>query len=263
MPLELIQRHGPLIVTLPYTGTNMPRMIADRLNDPAQCITAPDRFLDRLLHGLVEDATVLRVNFHRYLSDVDCVVPGADSRPRKGMLGVVPLLDAHGNTIWEKPPGQREANTWRSTYYAPFHAALAAQIARVRARNGYAMVVTCRARPAEVPAHLPGGDVDIGISTYLGAAYAVELSTRLTRLVNTSGTHTAMVHGSSTTGWIARHYGRPPARMHAIDFDLSEACYLTRDGDDAAYNTERAESFRKVLREVMDYIGAWRPPELP
>ncbi|MGD9294518.1 MAG: N-formylglutamate amidohydrolase [Roseobacter sp.] len=262
MPLDLIQRYGPLIVILPHTGTNMPRVIADRLKDPAQSITAPDRFLDRLLHGLMEDATVLRANFHRYLSDVDSGLAAGEARPRNGMIGVVPLLDVRGESIWEKPPGPREAQTWRSTYYVPFHAALAAQIARVRARNGYAMVVTCRARPDEALTYSPPDDVDIWISTFMGASCAVELSTQLVRLINSSNTHTAMVQGRSTAGWITQHYGRPSAGTHALDLDLSEACYLTFDDGAALYNTERAESFRGVLSEVMEYIGKWRPPDL-
>lgn len=262
MPLELIQRHSPTIVTLPYTGTNIPRVIADRLHDPTKCITAPDRFLDRLLHGLMDEANTLRVNFHRYLSDVDRVPPSGDYHPQKDMLGAVPLLDAQGDPIWDNPPSKKESMTWRAMYYAPFHAALAAQVARARARHGYALLVNCRAQPEMIGMPSLRDEVDIGISTYMGTSPAIELSTQLVRLVTSGGLYSAAVHGRVMPGWITRHYGRPTAGVHAIDLDLNERCYLALDQDAALYNTEGAEAFRKALREVMDFLTNWRPPEL-
>ena len=259
MPLENVEGHSPVILTLPYTGTNMPRAIAQRLQDDAQVITAPDRYLDRLMGGLHSDLNVLRANFHRFLSDVDCLNPKRDARPSNGMIGVVPLLDQSGAPIWHHPPTGADAAGWRAMCYAPYHAALGAQIARIRARYGYAVVVNCRARPAHIAREFNAQPVDVSLATYMGASCAVGLGTTLISLLNSGQSISAKLNGRANTGWTTRHYGKPTTGVHALDLEINEDCYLTGGTDAGEYDHERAEQVRVLLREMLAYTITWRP----
>lgn len=262
MPIELIERSSPVIVTLPYTGTNMPRFFVDRVHDPDQFMIAPDHGLDRLLHGLVDDFSILRANFHRYLSDVDRVPPNGETRLSKGMIGVVPVLDERGAIIWDRPPSPRDAATWRAMYYAPYHAALAAQIARARARHGYAVIVNCHAMhtygaPHSVPPH-----VDVRLSTYLSTSCTVDLTASLTQLLRANAAHVTAVGGRNDGGATIRHYGHPKSHVHAFDLCLNDARYLRLVNRTPLYDPEKAASLRSSLQFFMRYVAGWQPKNL-
>ncbi|ABG31663.1 N-formylglutamate amidohydrolase [Roseobacter denitrificans] len=259
MPLEIIPGNGPLIVAMPYTGTNIRRELVERLHDQSRYFTSNDRYLDRLLSGLAQDATTIRTNFHRYVSDVDAVSKGSELRARDGMLGVIPLIDRDGTGIWDTPPSVSDARVWRALYFAPYHAALATQIARVRAKYGHAIVLNCRARR---DTNAAGSDVpDIEFSTHLGASCAVSLSMKLATLVKSSSAHSVTFNGQLRTGLTTRQYGRPKANTHAFDMDVHERCYLTeeREGEGGHYDAEKAGPLRETLREVMDHLSRWTP----
>ncbi|WP_282059748.1 N-formylglutamate amidohydrolase [Roseobacter litoralis] len=257
MPLEIIPGNGPLIITLPYTGTNMRRELVERLYDKSRHITSNDRYLDRLLGGLANDATTIRTNFHRFVSDVDAVSMASELRAHNGLLGVVPLIDHDGTAIWSSPPTVDEARVWRALYFTPYHAALATQIARVRAKYGHAIVLNCRARRAEstTAAEVP----DIEFSTHLGASCGVSLSAELAALVTSASAHSVLVSGQLRTGWTTRQYGRPRANTHAFDLDVHENCYLTNDGEVGHFDAEKVGPLRDTLRHVMRHLGQWTP----
>ena len=259
MPLEHILGTSPLILTLPYTGTSMQHLIERRLYDQDQFYGASDRFLDRLMGGLRDDLTVLRAKFHRYLSDVDYPFPSTELEAIRGMLGIVPLLTPEEEPIWSTPPSKKEAATWRSMYYATYHAALASSIARVRAQHGHAIVLNCRALSDEAMQRSKTSHADIWISTSLGAASAVGLTSRLVQLVKSTDRYSCALGRSSSTGWTARHYGRKGMGVLAIDLQINEACYLTTSDDAALYNSESADDLRVLLREMIDMIAEWRP----
>jgi formiminoglutamase len=260
MPMESIQGNGPVILTLPYTGSNIQRAVALRLRDESLCYTVPDRYLDRVMSGLHPDLNLVRANFHRYMSDVEYPFPADNDQPVKGMLGVVPLLDSQGKSIWDTPPTKKEAASWRAMCYAPYHAAIAAQVARVRARYGYAVLVTCRANNNPLPANpITEPKSDIGIATYLGASGAIDLGAKLNALFAAAGTHTSSLNGRMHAGWSTRRYGRPYTGVHAIDLILNERCYLTLEDEEAQYKPEAAATIHEIMKEAFELIHNWRP----
>jgi len=259
MPTELIKRPSPVIVTLPYTGTNMPKFVMERLRNRDLVMTTPDIGLDRLLHGPFDDFSLLRANFHRFLSDVDAALPAEGILARKGMMGVIPLLNAQGAPLWDIPPSPRDSGTWRAMYYAPYHAALASQVARARAEYGYAVVLNCRALHAAPTRGMPAQSPDIRLSTNVRTTCAIELSTRIGRCLRefafTLDTH----GGDDRGGWTIRHYGRPKTHIHALTLELNETHYLDLTGGDAQFDPSKAEVFRKMLAAVATHLRDWRP----
>ncbi|MEM6563503.1 MAG: N-formylglutamate amidohydrolase [Pseudomonadota bacterium] len=255
MPVDVLQGYSPLIISLPYTGTNMRPEISARMTAPEDMITIPDRYFDRLWTHVHDTATVMRANFHRYLSDLDAPAGTGDIKPNKGMLGCVPLINQRGELIWNVPPKPAEVHSWRSFYHAPYHAALAAQVARVRARNGHAVLLTCSALRDDAP-----DQTDIQMSSYMGSSCAVELSTSLASIFRNSAEYETTLSGRSGAGWTTRSYGRPAAAIHAIDLRIRESLYLTPDGEFAAhYDQSKAEKLRRLLKDVLSFAATWQP----
>ncbi|WP_227270528.1 N-formylglutamate amidohydrolase [Roseobacter weihaiensis] len=259
MPVDVILGDSPLVLSLPYKGTNMQNVLVQRLIDRHHFINVPDRYLDRLLEGLTDEATVVQANFHRYVSDVEHPSQGPAEKAENGMIGVVPLLDLEGAAIWDRPPTRAEAARWRSIYYAPYHAALATQIARARALYGHAVLVTCHALPSDMVRRNTAGLQDINLATFLGASCSLDLSTKLVALCQTHQAFGTKVDSGIKTGWATRRYGRPRAKVHALDLRLNEACYLSADGEADHYDETQAEPFREMLRDVMGLLASWRP----
>lgn len=259
MPVASVDGKSPIILTLPYAGTTMHHSIVQRLNDPSQLVTAPDRYLDRMTVDLHEDLSVLSTNFHRFLSDVDYGPPSGPIKPIKGMMGVIPLLDQMGQAVWDHPPSVTEATTWRAMWYAPYHAALGAKIARNRAHHGYSVIVNCRARPATLAEHAGNDPSDLNISTYMGASCTIKLTTSIVTLLKSSGMFSVSLNGRAGAGYTTRRYGRPAHDVHVFDLEINEACYLDIAEDEAFFNAEKAKALHSVLVDLFDYIARWRP----
>lgn len=272
MPVGLVRRNSPLIVTLPYTGVDMPRILVDRLEDQSRYFTAPDRFLARLLGGRAEQASILQANFHRFVSDVD-YWPPHQKGPSKGMMGTVPILDTNGAGIWSDPPNMKEAAGWRAMYYAPYHAALAAQVALVRAQYGHAIILNLRARhatgdvtPASSPDRTTAPDQtpdertgDLCVALGRGASCGADLSLRLVSLLKSYDDIAIDIDRNVQQGRITRHYGKPSACSHAIDMDVDERCYLSATEDFVLYDAHKSAAAARVLEDVIDFLDNWRP----
>jgi formiminoglutamase len=255
MPVETVHGDSPLIIVLPYTGSNIPRAIYRRLNEDGRTLRDTDSYLDRLVADLAANPTWLRVAFHRYVSDADA----RDTRPgaawSKGMVGVVPLVDRTGAAIWDEPPKMTEAANWRAAFYAPFHAALNAQVARVRARHGHAVLVTLKAL------HHTGNaqDCHMSVSTNMAASCSVTLSATLTSLLMSDPAYRCVLNGRSAAGRITRQHGRPDLGIHALQLGIQSSCYLSTDGEIGHYDAQKAEALRQLLTEAFSLLSDFSP----
>lgn len=255
MTVEAVHGDSPLIIVLPYTGSNIPRIIYKRLNDEGRALRDTDSYLDRLVVDLAANPTRLRVNFHRYVSDPDARYTRRDSEWSKEMVGVVPLLDRTGAAIWSTPPKMTEAANWRAAFYAPFHAALNAQVARVRARHGHAVLVTVKAL------HHCGDsqDCDISVSTNMAASCSVTLSATVTSLLMSDAAYRCVLNGSSAAGQITHQHGRPELGIHALQLGIRSSCYLSTDGEVGHYDAQKAETLRQLLNEAFSLLSGFSP----
>ncbi|MEP0962545.1 MAG: N-formylglutamate amidohydrolase [Roseobacter sp.] len=259
MPIEFVGGNSPVLLTIPYAGTVMHKRIVDRLVDDTQCATAPDRHLGRLLNGLHGDLNLLSPKFHRFLSDVDCVIPAPQLSTAKTMVGVVPLLCPKGKSIWRRPPDIREATRWRAIWYAPYHAVLAAQIACIRAKFGHVVVINCRARAQNTSQGDNLNTADITVSSITRSPYSANFTAGLMSILKTNNNISFHMNGPTSTGWLPRQNGPPKTSVQALDLEFNELCYLTEDEHSGLFNTALAKNLQDALQQVMAYAVDWRP----
>lgn len=255
MPVKVSSGQSSLIIALPYAGMHIPAVIHSRLSDDGRHLIDADSILPNLLDGLLRDTTTLKTDFHRYVSDVETPEPRTVKTPARGMMGVVPLFTRTGSSVWEDPPTASEANTWRSLFYAPYHAALSTQIARVRATHGRAMLVTIK---SAVPSPEKRA-VDLAFSINMSASGAVRMSAHVARLARASDHFTSSLDGHLCAGWSTKHHGKPDRHVHALQISIQGQCFLKDATQHHSYDKEKAEKLRQMLHDVLDSIRKFMP----
>lgn len=252
-PVEVIRGDSPVILGQPHGGVFVPDQILARLNARGRALDDTDWHIGQLYDGLLNGATVVRANFHRYVIDANRDPSGQSLYPGKNTTGLCPETDFDGNAIWAEgqSPSADEVAARRVTYHAPYHAALAAEIERVKARNGIAILYDCHSIRSEIPFLFPDLLPVFSIGTADGTTTAPKLELAVVNACSGGKGFDLVVNGRFKGGWTTRHYGRPADGIHAIQMELAQRAYLAAEAAPWAYDTIRAKPLRAVLRRVL------------
>ena len=174
-PVEVIRGDGPVVLGQPHGGTWLPPEVAARLNATGRALADTDWHIGRLYDGLLPGATVVRATFHRYVIDANRPPDGASLYPGQNTTGLVPLTDFDGRPIWDDPPDAGDVARRREAFHAPYHAALAAELDRVRAPHGFAVLWDCHSIRSVIPFLFDGTLPDLNIGTNGGTSCAAEV----------------------------------------------------------------------------------------
>lgn len=253
-PVEITQGDGPVILGMPHTGTHVPEDISARLNETGRALADTDWHIDRLYDGLLADATVVRATFHRYVIDANRDPSGASLYPGMNTTGLVPLTDFTGEPIWQVPPTQGEVEKRRLAFHAPYHAALAAEIGRVKARHGVAILYDCHSIRSEIPFLFSGILPDFNIGTNGGQTCAARIEQAVVELCAAATGYTSILNGRFKGGWTTRHYGEPSNGVHAIQMELTQKTHLGVEAAPFAFDQAKAARIRSHLRAILAAI---------
>ncbi|MGP9806171.1 N-formylglutamate deformylase [Paracoccus sp. NSM] len=255
-PVTVTQGDLPVVLALPHSGTYLPDGIAARLNDRGRVLADTDWHLPRLYDGLLPGASVVQAQFHRYVIDANRPPDGASLYPGQNTTGLVPLTDFDGQPIWDEPPEDVEAR--RLAFHAPYHAALAAELERVRARHGVAILYDCHSIRSRIPFLFEGVLPDFNIGTAEGASCAPAIEAAAQEVAVATGRPT-VVNARFKGGWTTRHYGRPAEGLHAIQMELAQSTHLSSETPPFAYDPARAEALRPVLAAILHRLADLAP----
>lgn len=258
IPVEVTQGDSPVILGLPHTGTWLPDGIRARLNPRGQVLADTDWHIHRLYDGLLPGATTVRATFHRYVIDANRGPDDASLYPGQNTTGLVPLTDFDGEPIWEVEPTAEEIATRKAQFHAPYHAALAAEIERVRARHGVAILYDCHSIRSVIPFLFQGVLPDFNIGTNSGAACDKRIEAATFELCAASG-RSHVLNGRFKGGWTTRHYGQPGQGVHAIQMELAQATHLATEAPPFAYDEQKAEALRVTLKAILERLAALAP----
>jgi len=253
MAVEVIRGDGPVVLGMPHTGTDVPPDIRARLNARGRELADTDWNIDRLYEGLLAGATVVRATFHRYMIDANRDPSGASLYPGQNTTGLVPLTDFDGEAIWETPPTAADVAARKQAFHAPYHAALEAELARVQAAHGVAVLYDCHSIRSRVPYLFEGRLPDFNIGTNGGVTCAPAIAEAVEQVCRAAKGRTTVLDGRFKGGWTTRHYGRPAEGRHAIQMELAQANYM-QEAPPWEFDRERADRLRPHLREILDRL---------
>lgn len=257
-PFSVSRGDSCLILTLPHTGTWVPPEVWDTLNSRGRALADTDWHLDRLYAGLVPDVTVVSAGFHRYVIDANRDPSGASLYPGQNTTGLCPVTDFDGQPIYEdgREPGPDEIERRRLAYHAPYHAAIAAEIERVKARHGVAVLYDCHSIRSHIPFLFEGTLPDFNLGTDNGKTCATTMEAAALAVCAAAPGFTHVLNGRFRGGWTVRHYGRPGERCHAFQMELAQSLYLETETAPFAYSPARAERLRPHLQSVLNALVA-------
>lgn len=258
-PVSVTRGDGPIVLGLPHTGTWLPDPIRAALNDRGRGLTDTDWHIDRLYDGLLPGATVVRATFHRYAIDANRPPDGASLYPGQNTTGLVPLTDFDGHPIWDMPPDAAEIEARRLAFHAPYHAALTAEMERVRARHGVAILYDCHSIRSRIPFLFDGVLPDFNIGTANGTTCAPEIERQTAQICASSPGYTHVVNGRFKGGWTTRHYGRLAEGWHAIQMELAQSTHLTGEAPPFAYDAGKAQALRPILARILHTLSDLAP----
>jgi len=261
-PVEVVRGDGPVILGLPHTGTWLPEGILARLNDRGRRLADTDWHIHQLYAGLLPGATTVRASFHRYVIDANRGPEDESLYPGQNTTGLVPVTDFDGHPIWTEPPTAEDVADRLARFHAPYHAALAAQIERVRAKHGVAILYDCHSIRSVIPFLFDGVLPDFNIGTANGTSCAAAIEAATQEVAVATG-RTLAVNGRFRGGWTTRHYGRPETGVHAIQMELAQSTYLAAEAAPFDLDPARAAAMRAPLGEILARLEALAPELAP
>ena len=258
-PVEINRRNGPVILGLPHTGLHVPEEIEIRLNDTGRALADTDWHIHKLYDHLLPDATTVRATFHRYVIDTNRDPSGKSLYPGQNTTGLCPLTDFDNRPIYREgmEPDTDEIERRRMTFHAPYHAALQAEIDRVRERHGVAVLYDCHSIRSVIPFLFEGTLPDFNIGTNNGTTCAAEIEEKVVAICRSADAYTTTLNGRFMGGWTTRHYGRPEDGVHTIQMELTQSSHLKTEEAPFELDPGKAEHLWIYLKAILDAVEAW------
>ncbi|MDX5594290.1 N-formylglutamate deformylase [Pseudovibrio sp. SPO723] len=258
--LEISQGDSPLVLGLPHTGTELPDDIASRLNETGRALADTDWHVHKLYEGLVPGVTRVRTRIHRYAVDVNRDPKGVSLYPGQNTTGLCPLTDFNGIEIYrsDSAPDEVDVEIRRQTYHAPYHAALSAELDRVKAMHGFVILYDCHSIRSKVPFLFDGTLPVFNIGTNGGTTCHNQIAGRVIDCCTQAADYSSVVDGRFKGGWTTRHYGRPADGLHAIQMELAQCSYM-QERAPWTYDPEKANRLRAHLKTILEALIEWRP----
>lgn len=249
----------PLLVSLPHVGTRIPDSLRAGYVERALALEDTDWHLDSL-YDFVEElgASLLMPRMSRYVIDLNRPPQDAPLYDGANNTELCPTRFFSGEPLYREgcAPSAEEIVRRRRQYWQPYHDALGAEIGRLRATHGHALLLDGHSIRSRLPWLFADKLPDLNLGTASGQSCAPTLRDALTQVLAEGSRYSFVVDGRFRGGYITRHYGRPEAGVHAVQLEMCWSCYMQ---ELAPYilDESRAVYLRPVLREVAATMLFW------
>jgi formiminoglutamase len=257
--LTVHEGSAPLVIGLPHTGTDIPAAIEARMTSPWLARKDADWWVDRLYDFAIDmGATLVRTGVSRSVIDVNRDPSGVSLYPGMTTTGLCPTETFDGEPLYRagQEPDAAEIGERRTIWFDPYHAALQAQLERLR-HQGPVVLYDAHSIRSVVPRLFEGELPQFNIGDNDGVTCAGDLTQAVEKACAISG-DSVVVNGRFKGGWTTRHYGRPEMGVHAIQMELADRGYIldpagpvSSDNWPSPYQPDRAEPMRAHLHRVL------------
>jgi len=257
---ELQQGTGPVLVNVPHAGTHVPLAIADALTAKARGLPDTDWFVDELYGFAPGLGAGLMVATHsRYVVDLNRPPDDSALYATRG-TGLVPDQSFAGETLYlpGHQPDSVEVSRRIDEYWAPYHAALDAELERLRRHHGYAILLDGHSIVSRAPLLFAGRLPDLNLGSNGGASAHSDLVSGAMRVLGSTAGWSVVLDGRFRGGHITRHYGRPAEGRHALQLEMAQCVYMQESPP--RREREAMQRLSDLLRRLVGELAAWKPP---
>jgi N-formylglutamate deformylase len=256
---ELRRGTAPLLVSMPHAGTFLPPDIAGRLTDEALRLPDTDWHLQRL-YDFVEalGASVIVATHSRYTVDLNRPPDGADLYPGQDTTALCPVDTFDRRPLYQEgqQPDAAEIRRRIERYWEPYHAALQAELDRLRERHARVVLWDAHSIRSVLPRLFAGRLPDLNLGSAGGTACDPAVAESLLQIPQRDGRYTAVLDGRFKGGYITRHYGQPAAGVHAIQLELAQRTYMSEDYP-YRFDESLAAALRPALSQMLHAVLRW------
>ncbi|MBZ9998858.1 MULTISPECIES: N-formylglutamate deformylase [unclassified Mesorhizobium] len=263
--LTVNQGTAPLLVSMPHTGIDLAgldnRLVSSWLGQ-RDC----DWWIDKLYDfaaGL--GATVVHTAISRTVIDVNRDPSGTSLYPGQATTGLCPTETFDGDPLYRtgEEPGPSEIDERRRKFFMPYHAALQAEIDRLRGLHGKIVLYDCHSIRSVLPRLFDGTLPVFNLGTNDGKSTDPALQEKVAGILAETG-ETFVVNGRFKGGWITRHFGQPQNGVHALQMELSNRGYMREpegkgapDNWPVPYDAAFAAPIRATLTSILETAISW------
>jgi N-formylglutamate amidohydrolase len=111
---------------------------------------------------------------------------------------------------------------------------------------------------AEVPRFFAGRLPDLNLGTSDGQSCDATVQALAAGIVSNATGFTHVINGRFKGGFITRHYGAPSAGVHALQLEMTQACYMD-EASPTRFDPSRAAALVAVLERLLIALAEWRP----
>jgi formiminoglutamase len=257
--LTVARGTAPLIVSMPHSGVEIPVARGAQLSSPWLARKDADWWIDRLYDfAPALGATVIRTAISRTVIDANRDPSGKSLYPGQNTTELCPTTTFDGEPLYRDghAPDANEIAARRTLYFDPYHAAIGAEIARLRESYPNIVLFDAHSIRSRIARLFDGELPHLNIGTNSGASCAPELTGAVDEICAASG-FARVVNGRFKGGYTTRHYGAPAGGVHAIQLELAMRSYMdepfsvSADNWPRQYDAERASLVRPVLEQIL------------
>lgn len=264
--LTVSRGEAPLVVSLPHTGTHLPPELLPRLVSPWLATRDADWWIDRLYDFAGNlGATVIRTAISRTFIDVNRDPSGASLYPGQATTELCPTMTFDGDPLYRPgmEPDAADIEMRRALAFEPYHAALRAELDRLRAKHRRVVLYDCHSIRSVIPRLFEGELPLLNVGTNDETSCDIKLQERIEWFFRTVRGR-CVSNGRFRGGYITRHYGEPQRGIHAVQMEVACRFYMEEPAEppneqnwptpyDPYHAAFARETFFHLLRDCLDF----------
>ena len=250
MTFSLQRGTAPMLVSMPHIGIEIPLDLQGGYEPRALGVEDTDWHLAQLYDFLPAlGVSVLQPHYSRYVIDLNRPPDDAPMYPGAANTELCPTRFFTGEALYKtsQKPSEEQIKSRCETYWQPYHDALTAELARIKAAHGFVLLWDAHSIRSQIPWLFDGRLPDLNIGTVDGAAADIAISNAAAGAV--SGL-THVVNGRFKGGYITRQYGQPAKHVHAIQLEKCQSLYM-QEAPPFAYDSTLAASLQPTLKRMV------------
>jgi len=243
----------PLLVSFPHAGTDIPQAMAQRMTPAALQRADTDWHLPQLYAFAREmGASLLVPRYSRYVIDLNRPPEDSNLYPGQDTTGLVPRDSFRKEPLYRtgEEPAAAEIAERRELYWKPYHDALEAELARLRAAHGAVVLWDAHSIASVLPRFFEGKLPDLNLGTADGRSCGPQVQAAAEGVLRAQREFTQVSNGRFKGGYITRHYGRPDDGVHALQLEMCHATYMDEPAP-FGYRPDLAAKAQPLLQRLL------------
>lgn len=251
----------PLLISIPHAGTEVPEALGRRLTALGRELPDTDWYVHQLYAFARElGASIINAHYSRYVVDLNRAPDSSSLYVADPTSPVCPTLTFTGEPIYMsgRQPAAEEISSRISEFWRPYHDQIAAELARIKAQHGSALLWDAHSIASEVPGLFAGVLPEFNLGTRDNASCPREIGDALLEIVTSDGKYGAVLNGRFKGGYITHHYGRPADKVYAVQLELAQRTYMN-ESPRGGWQPERAQTVAELIAQLLARYLKARP----